>query len=434
MRFLLISTKISGIKNIAEEITIQFVNKLFRDSMLDSGHIKAIYGPNGSGKSGICHAYDLYRQIVAQESALKNPLIVASLRKLVNKKTKTFSIENTFACSFEGEETVLYSHRLCVSVASNIPLVAEESLQCIDKRGNKRYLFFHLKDGKVIDTDYDFALSSSDTAFLRYGSCIPYLRIGNGPLRKNGKANRIASVVYLFALSLYVKYGSQVDTHPAFFAKEVADIQSVKDIATLDSSMLFGAPSDEAYYWSGPVSEEGEVRAVVRRMVPFLQTINDAILDVEPEFRREDEKHSHALLRFLYDGYSVDFEFESTGIQKAVRMFDLFMCASRGGIAIIDEIDAGLHDVFLTKLIEFFALYGEGQIIMTTHNVQLMKPIKSLPKSIDFLTYDNMLVPWLQKGSASPSKAYLQGSIAHLPFNLKPADFGPIFYGEANDD
>ena len=197
--------------------------------------------------------------------------------------------------------------------------------------------------------------------------------------------------------------------------------------------MLFGAPSDEAYYWSGPVSEEGEVRAVVRRMVPFLQTINDAILDVEPEFRREDEKHSHALLRFLYDGYSVDFEFESTGIQKAVRMFDLFMCASRGGIAIIDEIDAGLHDVFLTKLIEFFALYGEGQIIMTTHNVQLMKSIKSLPKSIDFLTYDNMIVPWVQKGSASPSKTYLQGSIAHLPFNLKPADFGPVFYGGMED-
>lgn len=430
MRFLLISTKISGIKNIAGEIAIQFVNKLFRDSMLDSRHIKAIYGPNGSGKSGICHAYDLYRQIVAQESALKNPLIVASLRKLVNKKTKTFSIENTFACSFKGEETVLYSHRLCVSLTSNTPFVAEESLHRVDKRGNKRHLFFHLKNGRVIDADYDFVLSSSDTAFLRYGSCIPYLRMDNGTLRKGGEANHVASVVYLFTLSLYVKYGSQVDSHPAFFAKEVTDIQSVKDIAISDSSMLFGTPSNEAYYWSGPVSEEDEVRAVVRRMLPFLQTINDAIIDVEPEFRHEDEKHSHALLRFLYDGYSVDFEFESTGIRKAVRMFYLFMNASHGGIAIIDEIDAGLHDVFLTKLIEFFALYGEGQIIMTTHNVQLMKPIKSLPKSIDFLAYDNTLVPWVQKGSASPSKVYLQGLIAHLPFNLKSGDFGPVFYGE----
>ncbi len=47
-----------------------------------------------------------------------------------------------------------------------------------------------------------------------------------------------------------------------------------------------------------------------------------------------------------------------------------------GQITFIDELDANINDVYLDKLIEYFILYGNGQLCFTAHNLSPMSLLK----------------------------------------------------------
>ena len=97
--------------------------------------------------------------------------------------------------------------------------------------------------------------------------------------------------------------------------------------------------------------------------------------------------------------------------------------AVSGGIVFIDEMDSNINDVYLTKLIEFFMEYGEGQLCFTTHNTSPMASLKKNKKAIDFLSSDNRIVEWKTNGNFTPDSLYKQGMIEYLPFNIEPEDF-----------
>ena len=132
-------------------------------------------------------------------------------------------------------------------------------------------------------------------------------------------------------------------------------------------------------------------------------------------------------LWFVYDGYKVDFEFESAGVKKLCLLFSAFVAAKQGGIALIDEIDSNIHDTFLVKLFDYFSSYSDCQIICTTHNVEIMSVISPKSKSIDFLSNDHGVVPWIKTGRLSPSVLYLKGRIEFIPFNLDSSEFAEVF-------
>jgi AAA15 family ATPase/GTPase len=116
-------------------------------------------------------------------------------------------------------------------------------------------------------------------------------------------------------------------------------------------------------------------------------------------------------------------DYESTGIVKLIQLFDLFSLAMNGMIVFIDEIDSNINDVYFCKLVEFFTLYGKGQLCFTTHNTSPMSVLKSKKNSIDFLSSDNMLIPWKKNGNFAPENLYRHGMIERLPFNIEPEDF-----------
>ena len=128
-----------------------------------------------------------------------------------------------------------------------------------------------------------------------------------------------------------------------------------------------------------------------------------------------------------YKNYSVNKEFESTGIKKLVRMFDSLQNADAGGISFIDEMDSNLNDVYLCKLVEYFMYYGKGQLCFTTHNLDPMSVLKNNRNSIDFLTSENEVISWKITGNAAPDRYYRNGMIEHIPFNIEAEDFIGVF-------
>ena len=125
----------------------------------------------------------------------------------------------------------------------------------------------------------------------------------------------------------------------------------------------------------------------------------------------------------VYDSYSIDVEFESTGVKKLIKLFLYFEEMVEGGIVFIDELDSNLHDVYLCALLEYLMKYGEGQLCFTTHNVGPMDVLKKQKKSIDFLSEDHKVYPWKTNGNYSPSKLYRSGMIEGSPFNVDATDF-----------
>ena len=128
-------------------------------------------------------------------------------------------------------------------------------------------------------------------------------------------------------------------------------------------------------------------------------------------------------LNLDYGDYQINSEFESTGIKKLIRMFDCLDAAANGGIVFIDEMDSNLNDVYLCRIIEYFMYYGKGQVCFTTHNIDPMSVLKKNKNSIDFLSSDNKIIPWVQKGHASPENFYKNGMIENVPFNIEATDF-----------
>ena len=157
-------------------------------------------------------------------------------------------------------------------------------------------------------------------------------------------------------------------------------------------------------------------------MESFLQLFKTDIKSIDID-KKEDKDYYECRLLVDYGGYTVDTEFESTGIKKLIRIFDALQGAANGQIVFIDEMDSNINDVYLCKLIEYLMLYGKGQLCFTTHNTSPMTELRNGKKSIDFLSNDNFIVSWSTNGNYKPENLYKQGLIKYLPFNIEPEDF-----------
>ena len=164
----------------------------------------------------------------------------------------------------------------------------------------------------------------------------------------------------------------------------------------------------------------------VRQLTQFIKIFKRDLVSIDIEARENGEQYV-CDLNMNYGEYVINKEFESTGIKKLIRLFDCFVAVSIGGIVFVDEMDSNLNDVYLCKLIEYFMYYGKGQLCFTTHNLDPMTILKENKNSIDFLSSDNHLVPWVSRGNASPENCYKNGMIEDSPFNIDATDFVGIF-------
>lgn len=431
MNVLLINSKIKGIKNIDKEISISYSKKNFDAKAFEQSYIKTIYGSNGSGKSGIVHAYDIYNFIVTNEFPFKDQIFVSKLLKLINKKTNEFSIENVFAVNLD-EKINRYEHKLIISIDDNKNIyISNESLFCLNSRLDVSQCIFEVVNGEIIKND-NIYFDELNSQLNKQNSVIQSLiknTLLNNPFENDIK--RAIALTYYFAISLDVSFGSADDEHESVNLKSIFEHIKDKDFFKTVSSTQYLSSTvhkmkGDRYAWVIRTEDEKKYANLTKRLYKFLKLLTPALKDIKVNFKH-DGSFSYCELKFIYKGYDVDYEFESTGIKKLCSLFISLSQIEDNQIVIIDEIDAGIHDVFLTALIEYFALYSHCQIIITTHHVGLMDVVKHISKSISILTDDHKIKAWVKDGDLSPSSLYKKGYLEGVPFNLKPFDFAEIF-------
>lgn len=79
----------------------------------------------------------------------------------------------------------------------------------------------------------------------------------------------------------------------------------------------------------------------------------------------------------LIGGRLVDVPYseESRGIKRVMGFFPYIVSSLLGGISFIDGLDEALHEVMASELIKRIDESAAGQIVMTTHNTNLMKSV-----------------------------------------------------------
>lgn len=440
--FYLLNIRISGVKNIKEEIKIDFYKKTIDKNFdPDKYRIKAIYGENGSGKSAIVTAVKIFQELILGDNYLNESKTQEFLSEIINKETKNFHFSCEFIVDAAGSRVIYnYSVRLVKNGKDLYEIQSEELSWKNGNYANKNYRkIFDSKNGELLyidcsDTQRKF-LNKRTLNLLSSHSLIHLYIINRGKpdyIPNENETDKQLFVHILLCLTLVVitsVYLGDEDQHELYFLRKKLIDNNLNNQALQNGLFEYGELANAFSSVNERYVDKDRFenyKNKVTRLTDFLKIFKPNLVSIEINAKDRGDQYE-CDLNLNYGDYSINREFESTGIKKLIRLFDCFVAASTTGIVFVDEMDSNLNDVYLCRLIEYFMYYGKGQLCFTTHNLDPMSILKENKNSIDFLSSDNHIVSWTSKGNASPESYYKNGMIKDSPFNIDATDFVGIF-------
>lgn len=438
--FYLLNISVSGVKCIKEEVRLDFYKKTVnKDFDPERYRVKAIYGENGSGKSALITAVKIVQDLIWKDNYLNESKTQEFLDEIINKASKVFQFKMEFFVDVDNEK-VVYQYLLQIGKGNNgLYEIQYESMKW--KNGNyannKYQSVFESQNGEllsVICTEQEEERIRKKTINLLSAHSFIYLYVMN--LNKNvfptdkDDSDLFFSVFACIILTICFKvYLEEGDQHELYFLRKRVRESKLDQQAFVDE--FFGQLN--YFYADLGVNEKfvdkknlEKYKQKVGQLTQFIKLFKPDLVSIDVDAKEDGERYV-CDLNLNYGDYVINKEFESTGIKKLIRLFDCFTAASIGGIVFVDEMDSNLNDVYLCKLIEYFMYYGKGQLCFTTHNLDPMSALKENKNSIDFLSSDNRLIPWVSRGNATPENCFRNGMIEDIPFNIEASDFVGIF-------
>ena len=430
--FYLLNFSVSGIKNIEKEVQLNFYKKTVdKDFDPERYRIKAIYGENGSGKSAIITAVKIFQDLMLSDNYLSESKNQGFLDEIVNKTTHIFKFSCEFLVNDDSDKSI---YNYSVHIGKNEKGLYEIQYEILKTKNgnyaNQRYrTIFECRNGELAYincADDQKGIIEKKTANLLSAHSMIYLYIIN--LKKEDMTDKgllfdiLPSIVFVLTLNVYI---AEEDQHELYFLQK-----TMRNKGFEDQKLITGIFELEDYYnIFSNVSERRvnkeyfvKYREKVGQLTQFIKIFKPDLVSIDID-AKENGEYYICNLNLNYADYSINQEFESTGIKKLIRLYDCFVSAGKGGIVFIDELDSNLNDVYLCKMLEYFMYYGKGQMCFTTHNLDPMSVLKANRNSIEFLSSDNHLVTWTAKGNASPENYYKNGMIEDSPFNIDASDF-----------
>lgn len=421
MKIFMLSFKVNGIKNIEKEIEINFYNKTLKRFNPCGSNVKGIFGPNGIGKTSIIKGMDILRKISLNDNYLTNDFNIIILDKIINKKIEKAKLEVEFLV-IKNKKKYRYIHSITIARTSTkeIKILVEK----IEKKdpNTDQILWQILIENGIIKND---SIHKSDLK-------AQIIDVTKNLLEKRSVVNIIKSSllestdlenIYYFYKKLYIKL-DRGDSHFTYALLDNILKAPMKDEVPFNNSI-------GNYDMTIPKNSLEVFEDYLRRITKFLKIFKPNLKNIEYE-KKEDEEYYYINILFVYNDYKVDYEFESMGIKNLFSLFTYFRALSDDEVVVIDEIDTSIHDIYLNKLIEFFAVDGKGQLVFTAHNITLLQTLKKYKHSIDFINENMEVVSWIKNGNSTPFKSYKDGYIKGLPFNIKEYDFLEIFSQESD--
>ena len=427
MEFYLLEFRLKGIKNIEKEIAINFYKQDIRKFNRDNYNVKGIFGRNGIGKTAIIKGIEILRNIVLDNDylILKNSL----LNEMINKKLKKCHLSTEFLVVDEEKRKHIFEHSIDLKLENGKIIITKEIInkKKLDRKEISRTLIIENGEINKSKSNYFKKLDGIEKLSMNLLDRKSIVKLLVNDIVK-GRKNRLESEKFEF-IYLYVLYSKiNVFTH-------------LEDSHYKMVSVNFENQNWLDKIYIDYINQEGKKRNILlktkeeinflkkslKRKEKFLKLFNPEIEKIEFEKKDFDEKYYEIEYIFCYKEYKINFEYESMGMKSLFRLFDVLDTVNNGGIVFVDEIDMSIHDLYLNRLIEFFAENGKGQFVFTAHNTSILDTLKKYKNSIDFVTEYQEIKPWIKNGNYSPRKQYLEGMLPNMPYNIEYYDFFEIF-------
>lgn len=427
MDFYLLEFRLKGIKNIEKEIAINFYKQDIRKFNRENYNVKGIFGRNGIGKTAIIKGIEILRNIVLDSDylTLKNSL----LNEMINKKLKKCHLSTEFLVIDEDNRKHIFEHSIDLKLENGKVIIIKEIInkKKLDRKEILRTLIIENGEINRSKSNYFKNLDEIEKLSMNLLERKSIIKLLVNDIVK-GRKNRLESEKFEF-IYLYVLYSKiNVFTH-------------LEDIHYKMVSVNFENQNWLDKIYIDYINQEGKKRNILlktkeeinflkkslNRKERFLKLFNPEIGKIDFEKRDFDEKYYEIEYIFCYKEYKINFEYESMGMKSLFRLFDVLDTVNNGGIVFVDEIDMSIHDLYLNRLIEFFAENGKGQFVFTAHNTSILDTLKKYKNSIDFMTEYKEIKPWIKNGNYSPRKQYLEGMLPNMPYNIEYYDFFEIF-------
>lgn len=427
MDFYLLEFRLKGIKNIEKEIAINFYKQDIRKFNRENYNVKGIFGRNGIGKTAIIKGIEILRNIVLDNDylILKNSL----LNEMINKKLKKCHLSTEFLVIDEEKRKYIFEHSIDLKLENEKIIITKEIInkKKLDRKEISRTLIIENGEINKSKSNYFKNLDGIEKLSMNLLDRKSIVKLLVNDIVK-GRKNRLESEKFEF-IYLYVLYSKiNVFTH-------------LEDSHYKMVSVNFENQNWLDKIYIDYINQEGKKRNILlktkeeinflkkslKRKEKFLKLFNPEIEKIEFEKKDFDEKYYEIEYIFCYKEYKINFEYESMGMKSLFRLFDVLDTVNNGGIVFVDEIDMSIHDLYLNRLIEFFAENGKGQFVFTAHNTSILDTLKKYKNSIDFVTEYQEIKPWIKNGNYSPRKQYLEGMLPNMPYNIEYYDFFEIF-------
>lgn len=418
MKVFMLSFKVNGVKNIEKEIEINFYNKTLKRFSPCGSNVKGIFGPNGIGKTSIIKGMDILRKISLNDNYLTNDFNLIILDKIINKKIEKANLEIEFLIIDSNKKKSRYVHSITISITSSKEIkILSENIKKKDPNTDQIVGEILIENGIIKnDSLHEDDLKSEIVDITK--NLLEKRSIVNIVKPSVLKSIDLEKIRYFYR-KLHIKIDRE-DSHLGY--------------ALMDNPLKDDIPFNDSVGNYDMIISKNNLQIFenyLKRMTKFLKIFKPNLRNIEYE-KKEGKEEYYINILFVYDDYKVNYEFESMGIKNLFSLFTYFRALSEDEVVVIDEIDTSIHDIYLNKLIEFFAVDGKGQLVFTAHNITLLQTLKKYKHSIDFINENMEVVSWIKNGNSSPFKSYKDGYIKGLPFNIKEYDFLEIFSQESD--
>ena len=359
---MLLQFSCSNYRSIKEEITFSMVSVkdtetdrrtvTFKDMEVE--RITAIYGANGSGKSNVISSIEFASGLITN-SMMNQPgqLIYTFLHKLQEERVPT-----KFSFHFE-----MNNIRYVYSFSISCGVVDEEYLYYFP---NNRKIKIFTRKGMNI-----YPGSRYKNAFQLSLNVLQENRLFLSCAANYSRAEEIKEAFIFFSTKLVI-YKVKVDeprsnnwyeySYRIMESRPEVKREFLKIMEYLDTGIRDIRSETKKY-----TGEE------LTRILPA--GLKDSLDALMPEIKTNGLLNMKTSV--VYDEFETDLaREESTGIQKLFQMIcPMIDILETGKVLICDEIETGLHEVIVHKIIElFYELYPErkAQFIFTTHNTSLL--------------------------------------------------------------
>ena len=409
----------------------------------------SIYGENGIGKSNFVDSFYTLKKIVSTRT------VNEKIRILTEKQKELQTDDFNKALYFFGQlgsiiKNGFFSNSIdiineCKTIDSKDNMIIEVGFKIKSKSG---IYCIETDNTDIISEKLDFTLNKNKVNFFEITKKEKYLN--ESVFIDNEYKKEILSIIekYWGKHSLLSLIAYEIEDKKENYVKkkifngifEVINFFSSLSILSRNKLEVFKDIEEEKLFY-GTISANEEKKLI--NIENVINTFFTALFsDIKQAYykKKVDSDKINYILCFKKNIYNklIDIEYnrESTGTKNILKILPYLISAAKGKTVIIDEIDNGIHDLLILKILENLSEDLKGQLIITTHNTLLLEE-EFIKDSIYIFKVDenaNKKLLSLNKfeGRIHPNlsirKRYLKGLYGGIPFPMD-IDFNELIEG-----